>query len=169
MGIYDEIGQYAAEKAARDLRLAEQEYQTAVSQNDWDHAATCLRHIKYHSDEIAAFTPAQQLTPAQQTFLNARPSIRDNPQKLEALRADYMALLKAGVPDDSSQMYNLLSQRHDPQPGQTELPDPAEMISIVSRSRHFNGDKEEARKALAKSYNDVQAELRNRGGKWEDR
>lgn len=65
-------------------------------------------------------------------------------------------------------MYNLLSQRHDPQPGQTEIPDPNEMVDIVSKSKYFN-DKDDARAALHKGWNAVQAELRNRGGKWEDR
>ena len=169
MSIYDQISEYAVEKARRDLRTASEQYDDAVARGDVDEATNLLRHVRYHSQELAELTPQQQLTPRQASFLAQRPSIRDNPQKLAALRDDYLACLKAGVPDDSDEMFRILSGRHDPQPGNAELPDPRELVDIVSRSRHFNGDKDEARRALHKSWGDVQAELRNRGGRWENK
>jgi hypothetical protein len=165
---YDEIGQYALEKATRDFRIARDQYTDAVNRGALDEASDLLRHVRYHAQEVNELAPQPQLTQAQQAFLDARPTIRDNPKKLEALAADYRALLKAGVPDDSSEMFRLLSGRHDQKPGESEVPTPADMIDMVSRSKHF-GNKEEARRALHQGWQDVQQELANRGGRWENK
>jgi hypothetical protein len=123
-----------------------------------------LRHLRYHEREIQEYgQPA--LTDREQRWLAARPSLPESPEKRAKLQRINNQILAAGVERNSDRFFELLGHHFD---GPTELPDPTEMIDIVSRSKHFSGDKEAARQALDKGWRDVQQELARRGGHWQD-
>jgi hypothetical protein len=159
----DDVQQTAYNQAVRDYRIAEEEYRQAQQNGDTEQAAIMLRHLKYHENEIREYGQPV-LTEREQRWLAARPSLLENPQKLAKLQQINNQILAAGVERNSDRFFEMLGHHFD---GPTELPDPTEMIDIVSRSKYMDS-KEDARKALDRGWRDVQQELARRGGHWQD-
>ena len=157
MGIYDDISYYAEQRARRDYRIAEETYGEAVANGDVETAADMIRHLKYHAQEINELTPRPQVSAGELAWVQARPSILNDARKLQHVSDAYYKCRNSGMSE--RQALDLMSHRFDAKPGEAEIPTPDDMVSIVAKSKHFNNDRDDARRALAKGWNDVQAEL----------
>lgn len=165
MSVYDTIAQFAREKALTDYQIATREYEAAVNEGDVVRAAEMQRHLRYHAKEIDELAPKLQVNQAELSWIQHRPAILNNPKKLQEVSDAYYKCRNAGM--NERQALDLMSHRFDSRPGKAEVPTPDDVVDIVSRSKYFNGDKDDARQALSRSWHDVQRELANRGGKWE--
>ena len=146
----------ARELAQDNLIQAQRAYEDATRAGDIAGSAQALRRVVWARNELTVLgggqQPGSQFTQREQAWLNQRPAVRDNPQKLQEIAKVAQQLFQAGYQRDTDEFFQLLNLRTDISDNDI-LPSPDEAVKIAFNSKYADlKDPKEAAEAVNK-YN----------------
>ena len=162
MGYSEDLLNYARQKSEQELNAAAEVYNESVAAGDHDQAVEALRHYRYYEKELADFggPESHQPTPSEQNWLAQRPSIANNPARLQQVRHTYEQIIRSGIPRGSEEAFRALSFKVDPPTGDpTELPSTQDILGMMTGSKYVE-DKQEARRLAHAGWEELQRRKR---------
>jgi hypothetical protein len=134
---------YARESAQADLINATRAYEDAQRRGDATEAGSALRYMALHQQQVQQFdnlarknSPESQFSARESQWMAQRPSLMQNPAKVQQVSQVAQQLMAQGYQRDSDAFFNALNLRID---APSELPSPDEAVQItMGNSKYAN-------------------------------
>jgi hypothetical protein len=131
---------YAKASAETDFINATRAYEDAQRRGDTTEAGAALRYMALHQQQVQQFdnlarmnSPQSQFTAREQQWLNQRPSLMQNPAKMQQVQEVARNLVAAGYQRDTDSFFSALNLRID---SPSELPSADEAVKIAFNSKY---------------------------------